>query len=172
MTLQPDTKDWTWVLTRPCEECGVDTGTIAVADVAPTIRAAAARWDGVLGRDAVRQRPRADVWSPLEYAAHVRDVFRLFDARVTMMLLQVDPLFGNWDQDETAERGRYGEQDPAVVRRQLAEAAEHIAPMFDDVQGEDWQRTGRRSDGAVFTIESFARYLLHDVLHHLHDVRA
>jgi hypothetical protein len=25
MTIVPDTKDWTWVLRRPCPECGFDT---------------------------------------------------------------------------------------------------------------------------------------------------
>jgi hypothetical protein len=31
-----------------------------------------------------------------------------------MMLEQDDPLFPNWDQDETAVRERYGDQDPAA----------------------------------------------------------
>jgi hypothetical protein len=35
-----------------------------------------------------------------------------------------------------------------------------------------WARTGRRSDGAAFTVESFARYFVHDPVHHLHDVQA
>jgi len=38
------------------------------------------------------------------------------------------------------------------------------------VQPHQYGRTGVRSDGAVFTIESFARYFLHDPLHHLWDV--
>jgi hypothetical protein len=25
VTIIPDTKDWTWVLDRPCPECGLDT---------------------------------------------------------------------------------------------------------------------------------------------------
>jgi len=29
---------------------------------------------------------------------------------------------------------------------------------------------GRRSDGAVFTVASFARYMVHDPVHHLYDV--
>ena len=45
-----------------------------------------------------------------------------------------------------------------------------IADRFDTVHGNQWDRTGRRSDGASFTIDSFARYFLHDVVHHLHDV--
>jgi hypothetical protein len=33
-------------------------------------------------------------------------------------------------------------------------------------------RPGRRSDGATFTAETFARYFIHDPIHHLHDVTA
>ncbi len=43
-------------------------------------------------------------------------------------------------------------------------------PRFEGVDGSQWQRTGRRSDGAEFTVESFARYFIHDPVHHLHDV--
>ncbi len=38
--------------------------------------------------------------------------------------------------------------------------------------GDDqWARTGVRSDGAEFTVDSFARYFIHDPIHHLDDVR-
>ena len=33
-----------------------------------------------------------------------------------------------------------------------------------------WDRSGRRSDGARFTVASLGRYHLHDVEHHLYDV--
>jgi hypothetical protein len=39
------------------------------------------------------------------------------------------------------------------------------------VQGEQWNRTGTRSDGARFTVSSFAQYFIHDPVHHVHDVR-
>jgi hypothetical protein len=38
------------------------------------------------------------------------------------------------------------------------------------VTGAQWERTGRRSDGARFTVETFARYFIHDPVHHLYDV--
>jgi hypothetical protein len=38
------------------------------------------------------------------------------------------------------------------------------------VQGGQWLRAGRRSDGARFSIAGFSRYLLHDPVHHLFDV--
>jgi hypothetical protein len=80
MTIVPDDKDWTWVLERPCPECG------------------------------------------------------------------------------------------AVVAADLLAAAATLADRFDGVSGDQWQRTGARSDGAQFTVETFARYFIHDPVHHLHDV--
>ncbi|WP_051837201.1 DinB family protein [Streptomyces sp. NRRL WC-3742] len=168
----PDTKDWTWVLERPCPDCGLNTPAVVREEVAGMIRANAEGWLAVLGgeEDGLRLRPEPAVWSPLEYACHVRDVFRLFHVRLNLMLDEDGPLFPNWDQDETAVAGRYGEQRPDVVAGELAEAAQTLAAAFEAVAGEQWLRTGDRSDGARFTVESFSRYLIHDPVHHLSDV--
>jgi hypothetical protein len=118
----------------------------------------------------VNTRPDDATWSPLEYAAHVRDVFRIYYFRLDLMLTQDDPAFPNWDQDETAVAEKYNEQDPAVVSTELVEAGENVARSFAAVESEQWQRTGRRSDGASFTVESIAKYFVHDPIHHLWDV--
>ena len=168
----PDEKDWTWVLERPCSECGFDATTVEPVAVADLIRENAARWDVVLGApvDELRARRRPGRWSTLEYAAHVRDVNRLYLERLQMMLDFDDPLYPNWDQDVTAVTDRYGEQDPAVVRVELAAAAQELANAFDGLTGDQWARHGRRSDGAAFTVDTFALYLVHDPIHHLWDV--
>ena len=170
--IEPDAKDWTWVLHEACPECGFEAGSFAVAAVAEAVRTNAAGWKQVLAGppDAVRARPALTVWSPLEYACHVRDVLRLYDHRLVLMLTEDDPLYANWDQDSTAVAERYGEQDPATVSTELAAAATTVADRFAALTPEQWQRTGRRSDGASFTVDSFSRYFLHDVIHHLWDV--
>ena len=168
----PDDKDWTWVLGRPCPECGFVPSAVAVEDVASIVRANAERWVAVLGGAAVATRPRPDVWSPLEYACHVRDVFRLFDTRLHLMLDDDGARFANWDQDETAVAERYGEQDPAVVADELAAAAEVLATSFAAVTPDQHANTGLRSDGSRFTVETFAQYLVHDPVHHIWDVTA
>ncbi|WP_045695833.1 DinB family protein [Streptomyces rubellomurinus] len=171
--ITPDTKDWTWVLERPCADCGLDTPAVAREDVAGMVRANARAWVELLAagdEDGLRRRPAPGTWSSLEYACHVRDVFRLFHHRLNLMLDQDGPLFPNWDQDETAVAERYGEQRPRTVAGELAEAAETLAAAFEAVAGEQWHRTGDRSDGARFTVESFSRYLIHDPVHHLFDV--
>lgn len=168
--ITPDGKDWTWVLERPCPECGFEPAALDVHQVPSLVRDNAAAWVDVLARPEAASRPRPDVWSPLEYACHVRDVFALFDVRLHLMLDEDDPQFANWDQDEAAVAERYGEQDPARVADELVEAADRIAASFARVRDDQWSRRGRRSDGAVFTVESFARYFAHDPVHHRWDV--
>jgi hypothetical protein len=169
---QTDDKDWTWVLDRPCPDCAADVGHLAIVDVAELNRANATAWAEVLTQDSVwvTTRPSPEVWSPLEYACHVRDVFRLFLERLELMLTSDNPLFANWNPNTTAEADRYDLSDPATVSDEILVAAAQIASRFETVTTEDLVRKGRRSDGAEFTIESFARYEIHDPVHHLWDV--
>jgi hypothetical protein len=134
------------------------------------IRANAAAWREPLTAPDAARRPRPDKWSALEYGCHVRDVLRLYDYRLGLMLTEDDPLYPNWDQDETAIADGYDTQDPAIVAEELVSAAETVAARFAAVHGDQWLRPGRRSDGASFTVETFARYFIHDPIHHLHDV--
>jgi hypothetical protein len=172
MPIEPDTKDWTWVLERRCPECGFDATTVDPVQVGGMIRANAATWQQVLARSRAELTTRPDdaTWSALEYACHVRDVFRIYDHRLRRMLTEDGPTFPNWDQDEAAVADRYAEQDPTVVAGELAAAGAVLADRFDTVDGAQWARTGDRSDGASFTVESFARYLIHDPVHHVDDV--
>jgi len=84
---EPDTKDWTWTLTRRCDECGLSAGEVGPTEIAERAFLAAEEWVQILrSSPAVTQRPEPAVWSPLEYGAHVRDVFELFDSRLALML--------------------------------------------------------------------------------------
>jgi hypothetical protein len=173
MAITPDTKDWTWVLQRTCPECGFEAATVDRADVAPLVREVSRAWQAVLRSGAaLDRRPTADVWSPIEYACHVRDVFRIYGERLQLMVEQDDPTFPNWDQDVTAIESDYRSQDPAQVADETGVAADRLAEGFERLTAEQWGRTGARSDGAYFDIESFARYFIHDPIHHLFDVGA
>lgn len=168
--IEPDTKDWTWVLSRPCPECGFDPSAVPNTDVAGRIRRDAAQWPHRLGEPGAAARPRPSVWSALEYGCHVRDVHRIFNHRVQLMLNEDDPRFPNWDQDETALADDYGSQDPAVVAGELVEAADAVADTYTSVPDDGWGRRGLRSNGSEFTIASIAIYHLHDIVHHAYDV--
>ncbi|MBK9739208.1 MAG: DinB family protein [Actinobacteria bacterium] len=171
MDIRPDTKDWTWVLDRPCPECGFDSRSPERQDLADLAAAVGGRWaDALSAAGAAQTRPGPSVWSPLEYACHVRDVYALADYRVRLMLDEDDPLFANWDQDATAVESDYSAQDPRAVSVQVRAVADAFAGLLAGMDVGGWARSGRRSDGAAFTVESFTRYVLHDVVHHLTDV--
>ena len=167
----PDEKDWTWTLTRRCEECGLAAGETDPVTVRDRAQVAAAEWLQILREHpAVEFRPAPGVWSPLEYACHVRDVFRVFDGRLEQMVEQDDPRFDNWDQDETAVLQRYDQADAEVVAEELAAAAAAFLARVDSLRPADRGRPGRRSDGAEFVVDTLLQYFLHDVVHHLWDV--
>lgn len=170
-TLEPDTKDWTWVLERSCDECGFDAGSFDRHAIPRAFRKNAQVWFALLADPAVSERTRPDRWSTLEYACHVHDVHQIYHDRVTLMLTEDNPQFDNWDQDRSAEEGRYGEQMPSIIGPTLVAAAYAMSDLYDSVPPLSWHRRGRRSDGREFTVETLARYQLHDVVHHLHDVR-
>jgi len=115
-------------------------------------------------------RPAPDVWSVLEYGAHVRDVCRVFGARLSMMRGTDNPQFPNWDQDETALAERYWEQDPTTVSAELDQESARIAADFASVTDGEWDRPGTRSNGSTFTVETLGKYFLHDLEHHAHDI--
>jgi hypothetical protein len=172
---RPDAKNWTWVLERPCRECGYDVSAIERDRIPTRLRANAAAWRSALSRgDIVSVRPpsapdRGPVWSALEYGAHVRDVYQVFTERIERMLREDDPSFANWDQDRAAIDRQYDREDPSRVSYALAVGAGKLADMLDRVSGRQWQRKGRSVESA-FTVESLAYYVLHDPIHHLWDV--
>lgn len=170
MDIEPDDKDWTWVLQQQCPECGLTAADVPVASIGARMRSQLPRWTKALQRPDARERPAPGTWSISEYACHVRDVHELFADRLELMLAEDDPEFANWDQDATAVEDDYASQDPAVVSSQLVAAGERMADALDRLTPDVLARTGRRSNGSVFTIETFAQYYLHDVEHHLRDI--
>jgi hypothetical protein len=170
MAIVPDEKDWTWVVEQTCPECGFAAAAVNRREVGERLRANSLLWRGLLEHPAARRRPHDGQWSALEYACHVRDVFRVYDGRLARFLAEDDPMFQNWDQDATAVADCYDGQDPATVVDEVEAAGAVLADRFAEVPDDAWGRRAGRSDGARFTLDTFARYLLHDPVHHVWDV--
>ena len=147
------------MLGAPCPDCGLTAGDVAPSEVAHRVQADLPRWSAVLERDDARERPEPATWSPTEYACHVRDVHELFAQRIRLML------------DETAIAQDYASQDPMVVATQLVTEGETMVELLGSIPADAWERTGVRSNGSEFTIATLTQYYLHDIVHHLHDVR-
>ncbi len=171
MPIVPDDKNWTWVLERECPDCGFDASACDATGVSRLIRENAQVWKAMFSNGSIHAgRPDDSTWSVLEYACHVRDVYRRYYGRIVMMLTEDDPLYPNWDQDASAVEDSYETQDPETVVDELVVASEILATKLDGVTVEEWSRSGRRSDGAVFTVDTIVRYMIHDPIHHVWDV--
>ena len=55
-----------------------------------------------------------------------------------------------------------------LVKERAAAAAE----AWSEPEGEQWDWPGVRSNGSRFTARTLGTYLVHDLVHHLHDVGA
>lgn len=165
-----DDRDWTFVITQGCAECGFQP--FDPTQAAARLRVETLRWRTVLERPDVAQRPAPQVWSPLEYACHVRDMVRLLGVRVEAMRDAEHPTFADWDGDAKAVELAYWQADPAQTWTELQASAAYAADALDSVRASEFDRSGQRSDGVVFTIASLSQYIGHEMEHHLHDVDA
>ena len=171
-TPDPDTKDWTWSITRPCPDCHFDASSVAVEQIAAATITVTDRLIATLDRPDAAVRPAPQTWSALEYVAHVRDVCTVFGERARLMRDEDDPQFADWDQDRTALEQRYWEAEPGPLAEQTRTAAAGAAAVFAAVGPDQWERPGRRSNGSQFTLATLGRYFLHDLHHHAWDVDA
>lgn len=170
MVIAKDDKDWTWVIERSCADCGFDPARVSPGVIPSRLRQSVAPFARALAGPKAATRPSPDIWSPLEYAAHVRDVARTMDHRLELILTNESPRFADWDQDQTALDEDYAAQDPALVIDQLHAAIAEFANAVDEVPADAWDRPGTRSNGSQFTAYTLAVYALHDVEHHVWDV--
>jgi len=157
-----------------CRECGFSYA-LGRAEIIPWLKSDVRAFVEKLGRlddAAVRLRPQRDVWSPLEYACHLRDVLRVQTERVLLAQREVDPAFAPMRRDERAVEYRYNEQDPKQVATQLADAADAFVSILDGLDDAGWMRTGiyNYPEPTVRTVEWIAVHTDHELLHHRGDI--
>ena len=171
MSIEPDTKDWTWVLERPCPECGFDAAAVA--------------GDGGRG-------PRA---------GHRSAGYRAALARATPRCARAPTSGRRWSTPATCAtctgstptgsrscstgRPAVPQLGPGRHRGRGALRRAGPAPSWPTSSPPPRRRWPRRTTGSAassgsardgaatapqFTVDSFARYYLHDIEHHLHDI--
>jgi hypothetical protein len=172
---KPDTSDWTWVLIRPCPDCGFLADEVTPEVIPGIVRDAGERFAEALEGADVRQRPAPDVWSTMEYVCHVRDVCRVMQHRIELILSgdgSTPVTFADWDQDATANNAQYWRSDRVVVAEEVRAASESAAVAYSRPRGDQWSWPALRSNGSVFTAHTLGQYFTHDLHHHLWDIDA
>jgi hypothetical protein len=156
-----------------CDECGFVYADVAAGDLPRRLAEAGPRFAAALAAiPDPRRRPAPEVWSPLEYTCHVRDVLQVQTARLALALATDNPSFAPMGRAERAVADAYNTQDPPTVAAQLTEAADTLATAFGAVTAGRWTRTGVYNWPTVRarTVLWLGRHTVHEVEHHLRDV--
>lgn len=155
-----------------CAECGFDGTRLTVPDAVAALRSMGRRWSDLF-RDVpderLRARPEARTWSPLEYAAHTRDVLALVGSGMHQVLEGGSPVFDAMEPDPPGADHGYNELDPSEVLSALGANAGRMADRAERALTEHWKRTATM--GGVETDAGWLlRHAVHDASHHLRDV--
>ena len=124
-------------------------------------------WDSLL-----RTRPAEGVWSALEYACHVRDVFLAQRDRLYTALVEDTPTFTPMYRDQRVTLARYNAQDPEEVVVQLTTAARLIAQAFDALDSAQLQRRCIYNFPAPTerSLLWVGQHAIHEGEHHFRDI--
>jgi hypothetical protein len=113
------------------------------------------------------------VWSPVEYAGHVRDVLFNIRDRLIVALNEDNPLRKGMFGVSRVELGLYDGDEPEVVGAEVVMAASRFARTGEPIPQDLRPRTmvygyPRAADRSLSWIAAQA---LHEVEHHLADIR-
>ncbi|WP_159079149.1 DinB family protein [Plantactinospora sp. BC1] len=156
-----------------CDECGFDYSSVPAEALPDRLCGFGSRYStGLRAARDPRRRPAERVWSPLEYACHVRDVFRVQGERLALALAVDEPEFTPMGRDERAVADAYNEQDPVVVLGELDAAAGELATAFGRLGPAELARTGSYPwpQRQVRTMLWLGRHSVHEGEHHLLDI--
>ena len=159
-----------------CDDCGFVYDLELASTAADEIVDLAGRMASII-RDrepsAVKQRADPQTWSVLEYGCHVRDVLLVQRERVLLALRVDQPDVVPMGRDERVEADGYNEQRQADVARQLEDAALLFTGVLRRLDDRSWDRTliYNYPEPAPRSIRWVAVHTLHEVMHHLGDVR-
>ena len=157
-----------------CDECGFVYDLDAAGDAGDAIAATSVTISAILtAADDVTTRPNAGTWSVLEYGCHVRDVLLVQRERVLLALRVEEPQLETMGRDERVEADGYRDQHPVDVARQVGDAALLFTGVLARLDEPAWHRTVIYSHPhrAVRSIAWVAVHTLHEVVHHLGDIR-
>ena len=155
-----------------CDACGFDGAQYDDASLLDALRSQGAYWRALLKASGseLRMRPRSEVWSALEYAAHTRDVTALHVYGVEQALTFDEPTFPAIGDDlvESAA-ATYGDADPDEVVAELTSQAIRLAEVAQEAGCDAWVR-GLTIGNTRSDVRRLLEHALHDSLHHLADV--
>jgi len=155
-----------------CEACGFDGAHYDDVLLLESLRDLGPRWQTLLAAAGpeLRVRPKPEVWSAIEYAAHSRDITALHVYGVEQALTHDEPDFPSIGGDLVdSAAGTYGDANPDEVAAELTAQASLLAELARDAGSDTWSRGLTIGDSRI-DIRRLVEHALHDSMHHLRDV--
>ncbi len=160
-----------------CGECGFTYADHGPVTLATEIADLGARYAAVLTDRGVNEtrlnaRSAPEIWSPVEYGCHVRDVLLVQRERLLLALVEDEPAFVPIYRDRRVDLARYGDETPGQVVSEIAFAAGLLAWVLDGLTGPRWGRTCTYNypEPSQRTVLWLAQHTLHEEVHHLRDI--
>jgi len=156
-----------------CDVCGYEWDALADDELAPRLRAAIDGLIVAVGRPDAATRPAPGTWSPIEYAAHVRDVLFNLRERFLLAAIEDEPVPPRIYPDDRVKLGLYAVEDPEVLAAELRVGTELVLRTLGvlDAAGKlDRPITHTYPQPVVRTLRWLASQMLHEAEHHLADV--
>ena len=128
---------------------------------------------GVLGLDQrylPHTNPEPGVFSPIQFAAHVRDILRAYGDRVILVMAEDEPTVPQLNPN-SEEWDAYNRLDAEELADDLEAQAARLAELLAALDDEDWRQTFIRDsgqDGVVrYNLAGLASYAVHEAHRHL-----
>jgi len=118
----------------------------------------------------LRTSPAPGLWSPAQYAAHVRDMLGVFGDRILLAVAEDNPAVP-WFEPGEDEWRHFNELPPSDLATGIDHQARRLAGILDDRQADDWSRTAVRDGVDRFTVAGLACFVVHEAHHHLLDAK-
>jgi hypothetical protein len=116
----------------------------------------------------LRTSPATDVWTPIQYGAHVRDMLRVFGDRVLLAVNEENPSVP-WFDPGPEGWDAYNRLIVNELAKDLEDQAERLAAIIGECRDTDWLRTANRDGVDRFTVGGLCCFAVHEAHHHLLD---
>jgi len=163
--------DWVRIQEAACPQCGQQPGALLPQRLGSLATASATLWGAFLNDaddEYLRVNPAPDVWSPIQYGAHVRDMLRVFGDRILLAVAEENPSVA-WFDPGPEGWVAYSHMAIDGLVDDLRDQAERFATIVGERTAEDWSRTAMRDGVDRFTVAGLACFGVHEAHHHLLD---
>jgi hypothetical protein len=156
-----------------CSVCRLAYAGISVEQARSLIEPLPGRYRSALAElpdGGLRRNPAPEVWSPIEYLCHVRDVYVSHLIRLYRARTEDDPALEPMFNDLRARRLRYAERDGGATLEELDAAVAGLLEESTRFRPQDWSRPVHRLPEEQRTALWLLRNAAHEGVHHLTDL--